>query len=190
MAVEGAHGNTKGSVFVSRLKFLRERGGAVLVERVLDRLPPADREVLRGIVLPASWYPFELNERLDEAIVSCLEGGDELFRELGRQSALHNLTTTHRNYIRNHDPHGLFRQAASIYRVYYDTGSREYEKVGQTRAVLRTIGSKSFSRTDCLTVVGYHEQAILMCGGHDPRVEEPRCRVRGDSACEYLLAWT
>lgn len=183
-------GRTKGAVFASRLKFLRERGGEGLVERVLARLPKADREMLRGLVLAASWYPFEMNERLDKAIVTELGGGDELFLELGRQSALHNLTASHKNFIRSHDPHGLFRQAASIYRVYYDTGSRSYEKLAPTKAVLRTTDSKSYSRTDCLTIVGYHEQAIAMCGGRDPRVVEPKCRARGDDVCEYVLEWS
>ncbi len=47
-------GRTKGSVFASRLKFLRERGGEALVARVLEKLPKADREMLHGLVLAAS----------------------------------------------------------------------------------------------------------------------------------------
>lgn len=52
------------------------------------------------------------------------------------------------------------------------------------------MGSRSFSPTDCLTIAGYREQAILMCGGKGPRVTEPRCRARGDELCEYLLEWS
>jgi uncharacterized protein (TIGR02265 family) len=182
-------GKTKGGVFVSRLEFLRERGGQALVDRVLRSLPAGDREVLRGIILASSWYPFEMNERLDKAIGAAVGGGADLFRELGRQSARHNLASAHRNFVRAHDPHGLLRQAATIYRVYYDTGSRSYEKVGPKKAVLRTTGSKSFSRNDCLTIVGYHEEAIRMCGGHHPRVSETKCRARGDDVCEYVIEW-
>ena len=182
-------GNTKGSVFLSRLAFLRERGGDPLVARVLATLPPDDRETLSGIVLPSTWYPFDMNERLDAAIASALGGGDDIFRLLGRQSALHNLSASHRNFIRAHDPHGLFRQTASIYRVYYDSGSRTYEKLGPKKVALRTVESKSFSRADCLTIVGWLEQAVEMCGGVDVRATEPRCRARGDSLCEYVVEW-
>ena len=186
---EGEQGRIKGGVFVSRLAFLREQGGEPLVERVLSALPPVDQEALRGIVLSSAWYPFEINERLDLAIGAAMGRGDQLFRELGHRSALHNLGTAHRNYIRDHDPHSFLRRTASIYRVYYDTGSRTFEETGPTAAILRTIGSKSFSRTDCLTVVGWYETAIEMCGAANARVTETKCRARGDDVCEYLCEW-
>ena len=186
---EQDRGQIKGGVFVSRLAFLRDEGGEALVEKILSTLPAEDQRLLADIILASAWYPFATNERLDLAISKELGGGDQLFRQLGQRSAQHNLGTTHRNYVRDRDTHGLLRQAASIYRLYYDTGSRTYEKLGPTKAILRTVGSKSFSRADCLTVVGWHEKAIEMCGGHDPHVSEVHCRARGDELCEYVCEW-
>ena len=75
------------------------------------------------------------------------------------------------------------------YQVYYSTGRREYERIADTRALPRTPQSESFSLEDCLTVVGWHETAIEMCGGLEVRVSETKCRARRDDACEYVCEW-
>jgi hypothetical protein len=184
---EGA-GGLKGTVLLSRLSFIKTRlprGG----ERVLGRLPPEDRATLRGIVLPTSWYEFALCERLDRAIVEELGRGEDGYRDLGAWSAEQNLGSMHKSFIDGQDPHGLLRQAAHIYRHYYGSGHRTYERLSDTRAAVRTFGSLTFSRADCLSVAGWHEKAIALCGGVDPRVSEPQCRARGDMICEYLCEW-
>ena len=88
--------------------------------------------------------------------------------------------------MREHNPHALLRQASGIYGVYYDTGRREYERISDTKAVLRTHDSLSFSVADCATVVGWHVRAIEMCGGRNVRVVELLCRALGGPICEYL----
>ena len=45
------------------------------------------------------------------------------------------------------------------------------------------------ARTDCLTVVGWYEKAIEMCGATNAKVTETKCRARGDDVCEYLCEW-
>jgi len=179
----------KGSVLKSRLTFLEQRLGAAGVTRVISRLEFSDREILQGILLPAGWYPFETAERLDQAIADELGGSDEIYRELGAKSAELNLSASQKTYVRAQDPHGLLKAAASIYRLYYATGERTYERAGEKKAVLRTTGSDTFSRHDCLTIVGWHERAITMCGGKNARVRETRCRARGDELCEYVCEW-
>ena len=91
--------------------------------------------------------------------------------------------------MRERNPHALLKQASGIYRVYYDTGRREYERVSDTRAVLRTHESESFSVADCATVVGWHVRAIEMCGGQRVRGTEVQCRALGGAICEYAFEW-
>jgi uncharacterized protein (TIGR02265 family) len=182
-------GSVKGSVLQSRLAFLRERKGEAGVHRVLERLAAEDRNLLSGLMLPSGWYPFRTNERLDEAIAEELGIGEAIFLQMGEKSASDNLGAAHRVYVHSRDPHGLLREAASIYRLYYDTGNRSYERTGDRSAVLRTRDSRTFSRADCLTVVGWHRKAIAMCGGKNARVVEKKCRAKGDELCEYLCEW-
>jgi uncharacterized protein (TIGR02265 family) len=184
----------KGSVLRARLAFIEQRLGKIGIARIVTRLRKEDREILEGILLPAGWYPFETSERLTIAIAEELSAttkiaGDDVYRELGRTSADLNLSASQRVYVRERDPHGLLKAAASIYRLYYSSGERVYERLGDKKAVLRTTGSETFSREDCLTIVGWHERAIAMCGGKNPRVKEPHCRAKGEEFCEYVCEW-
>lgn len=183
-----APGSVKGGVIQARIAFVKDLKGAEAAERVLSRLTDDDRKQLKSI-LSASWYPFELNKRLDAAIASEVGMGEKIFKLMGVKSAEHNLNTTHRAFIVQKDPHGLLRRAAPIYQMYYNTGHRTYEQLAEKKAVLRTFESTTHSKEDCQTVIGWHEKAIEMCGGTNVRVTDPKCRDRGDEICEYLCEW-
>ncbi|HYM60891.1 MAG TPA: TIGR02265 family protein [Thermoanaerobaculia bacterium] len=182
-------GKVKGGGLQARLEFVRERSGDAAVERVLSKLSEEDRKICRQ-PLAGMWYPFALNERLDDAIADEMGMGDRVFELMGEKSASHNLTSAHRLYVATHDPHALLRRAPQIYQMYYDTGRRTYESLGETKAVLRTYDAETFSKHDCLTIVGWHRRAIEMCGGKNVRVTETKCRARGADVCEYVCEWT
>jgi uncharacterized protein (TIGR02265 family) len=179
----------KGGALQSRLAFVREHRGDEGVQRVLARLSDADRATFSQ-VLVGGWYPFDLNERLDEAVAAEMGMGDKVFLMMGEKSAMQNLTGAHRALLTEGDPHGLLRRTPQIYQMYYDTGRRTYENLGEKKARIRTYDAPTFSRHDCLTVVGWHTKAVEMCGGKNPRVTETLCRARGAEVCEYLLEWS
>jgi uncharacterized protein (TIGR02265 family) len=187
-----ARSRIKGGVIKARLEFVRERAGEAGLEAVLARLPRPDQEVVRGWILPITWYPLEVNLRLDDAIAAVLSPGDRdrIFVEMGRASADSNLAGPQRPYLREGDPHFLLRAMPQIYSAYYQVGRRTYQRTGETLAVLRTYDAEDVTRTDCLTVVGWHQRAIELCGGKAVRVAETRCRTRGDPHCEYHCEWT
>ena len=182
-------GNVKGGALLSRLHFVREQRGEEGVASVLARLDPTDRAACDQI-LTNMWYPFELNQRLDEAIAAELALGEKVFVMIGEKSAAHNLANAHKVFIMGQDPQGLLKRAAQIYQSYYDTGHRTYEAAGATKAILRTHDSRTFSKHDCLTVVGWHRKAIEMCGGTNVRVRETKCRASGADVCEYVCEWS
>jgi len=165
---------------------LRCRG---LPEAEFRRLREEDQPTFTNAILPFGWYSFELYSRLDAAIAEVMDQGKGIFRVLGAVSARDNLGGDHKRFLQGRDPHGLLRNAASLYKLYYDTGERTYERTGDRTAILRTSGGRAFSAADCLTVVGWHEKAIEMCGGQSPRVTETSCRARGAVVCEYLCEW-
>lgn len=183
-----ATGKIKGGPLQSRLEFVRDHRGQDGVERVLGRLPDADRNVCRQI-LTGGWYPFDLSERVDRAVADEMGMGEKVFLLMGEKSAEHNLNKAHKAFVTDRDPHGLLKRAAQIYQAYYDTGRRTYEHVSDTKAILRTYESETFSIADCLTVVGWHRKAIEMCGGKDVKVVETKCRARGADVCEYVCEW-
>ncbi len=191
MASDASSARIKGSVLITRLNLVRKHGGPERLAKVLGRLAPPDRKVLEGIILPISWYPLELNLRLDAAIADVLSPADrtKAFIEMGRASAEENLAGPHHVFLRQGDPHFLLSHAPEIYRLYYAVGSRTYEKAGERGAVLRTVDAQSVTEEDCLTIVGWHQRAIELSGGRDVRVSHPTCRARGGPHCEYLCTW-
>ena len=179
----------KGGPLQARLEFVREQGGVLALERVLGRLSEEDRKICRQ-PLAGMWYAFEDNERLDEAIAAEMGIGEKIFELIGERSALHNLAGVHRFFIVGGDPHALLSRSQQIYSTYYnDAGKRTYEKVGETKALLRTFDSDTVSKHDCLTNIGWHRKAIEMCGAKNVRVMETKCRAEGADVCEYLCQW-
>ncbi|HVS31365.1 MAG TPA: TIGR02265 family protein, partial [Thermoanaerobaculia bacterium] len=65
-----------------------------------------------------------------------------------------------------------------------------YERVSDTKGVIRTFEANIVSRNDCLTVAGWHRKAIEICGGKNARVTETQCRARGAEICEYVCEWS
>jgi uncharacterized protein (TIGR02265 family) len=179
----------KGSVLKSRLGFVEEHAGKDGVERVLAALPPEDRTTLRNLVA-IQWCPFPLGERLDEAIVQVVgHGRQEFFERLGAASAEANLTGVHKAFLVPGDPQAFLAKAPQIYRLYYQTGRREYVRISEREAVLTTLDAESYSTPDCLTVVGWYRKALEMCGATGVRVVEEECRARGAPACKYRISW-
>ena len=180
----------KGSVLKARLAFAEEHGGPEGLARVLAALAPDVREALRA-VLTMKWYPFELGKQLDDAIVRELGGGRrEFFEKLGEASANKNLTTLHRAFLVEGDPHAFLAKAPQIYALYYETGRREYARTGEREGVLTTTGAETFSAPDCLTVVGWYRRALELCGATGVRVVEEECRARGGAVCRYRVSWS
>lgn len=179
----------KGAVLKSRLAFAEEHFGRDAVKRMLASLPADDQRALR-LVFTANWYPFELGKRLDDAIVQVLgEGRPDYFERLGEASAQKNLTTLHDGYLTRGDPHRFLEKAAAIYDLYYETGHREYKKIGDREAVLTTYDAETFSAPDCLTVVGWYRRALQLCGAEGVRVTEEECRAKGGKVCRYRVKW-
>ncbi len=179
----------KGAVLKSRLAFVTEHAGMDGLQQVLALLPADDRKSLDGL-LTMSWYPFELGKRLDDAIVKVVGRGDpQFFRRLGRASADRNLTTVHKSFLALGDPHGFLAKSPQIYTLYYETGRREYERTGERSGVIITRDAETFSAPDCLTVAGWYERALELCGATQPRVRETECRAKGGAVCRYEVGW-
>ncbi|HOX47132.1 MAG TPA: TIGR02265 family protein [Myxococcota bacterium] len=192
MGTSAGNPRTRGTVLLARKAFVEKRFGPPAWQRVLGRLSAQDRQILEGQLLPISWYPIELNLRLDDAIAAELSPAhrDQIFLDMGWMSAEVNLKGSHAAWVRPGNPHYLLGQAPVIYRFYYSQGHRTYTQLSETSGVLRTFDAESVTRSDCLTVCGWYVRAIELCGGRQVEVRETRCRTEGAECCEYHCAWS
>jgi uncharacterized protein (TIGR02265 family) len=191
-AVPSRGTSVKGTLILARMKYLRARGQQD-VERVLRRMSNEDQQVLRGMILPSSWYPADLVVRLEMTAAALLAQGDrkKLFMDMGRFTADTNLGPrgVQRPYVKEGDPLYLLRNVPRMYSAQHRGGSRTFEQLGPKSAVVRTLGGEDPSLDDCLTAVGWLKRAVEISGGRIVAVEETRCRARGADACEYVCRW-
>jgi uncharacterized protein (TIGR02265 family) len=179
----------KGSVLKSRLEFIRKEFGEDGLDKVMDSLPEEDQKAL-GRLVAVTWVDFEIGKRLDDAIVKMLGGGStRFFERLGEASAEVNLASLHSAFLAPGDPQAFLAKAPQIYRLYYDVGHREYEATGEREGVLTTHEAETFSKTDCLTVIGWYRKALEMCGARNVRILEEECRATGGNVCRYRVSW-
>lgn len=181
----------KGAAILSRRAFVVEEYGEDAWARLLEKLDEEDRVQLQGRVLTSSWHPFELNERLDGAIVAELGGGDPaIFERIGARSARGNLTGPHAAFLAEGDPDRFLAATDRIFKFYYDTGHRTYEATGPGSGIITTYEAETSSHTDCLTVIGWYKEALKMCGAENVEMTEESCRAQGGPHCRYRLKWT
>ncbi len=184
-------GRIKGTILQSRKAFVSERFGADGLERVLASMKPDDQELLRGMVLPLSWYDAGTCIRFDEAIIKVIGGNaQQAFRDLGRKSADDNLAKFQAGFVRGKNPLTFLAQTPAIYRLYYEVGSREFTKTSEKSGILTTHGAENVTPGDCLTVMGWHERALEMVGAKNPAMSHPTCRATGGATCVYHVTWT
>ncbi|HSM91407.1 MAG TPA: 4-vinyl reductase [Anaeromyxobacteraceae bacterium] len=182
----------KGTLIAARLRFIRARGPE-MADRVLNRMSAEDQAILRGLVLPSSWYPANLLLRLEMTAAAIISRGDPkaLFVEMGRYTAQANLgpTGVQRAYVRDNDPHFLLSNVPRMYVAQHTDGNRTYEKTGAAGAIIRSFDGEAPRPEDCLTTLGWMAKAIEFSGGRDVRVEEKLCRAKGAGHCEFHCRW-
>jgi hypothetical protein len=168
---------------------VRQQAGKEGVDRVLARLPPADQKTLSIITL-VRWYPFDVAQRLDAAIIAEIgKGNPAYFERLGEESAAKNLSSVHESFLVKDDPMAFLAKAGTIYKMYYEGGRREYEKIDERSAFLTTYDADTYSAADCRTVVGWYRKALELCGAKRPQVTEVKCRANGEPFCRYKCSW-
>ena len=182
----------KGTLIAARLRFLKARGPEMF-DRVVNRMGAEDQTMLRGMVLPSSWYPADLLQRLEMTAAAIVSSGDQraLFLEMGRYTAQTNLgpTGVQRAYVRPDDPHFILSNVPRMYVTQHTDGNRTYEKVASHAAIIRSYDAEKPRTEDCLTTVGWMARAIECSGGREVQVEEKLCRAKGATHCEFHCRW-
>ncbi|RPJ55014.1 MAG: TIGR02265 family protein [Acidobacteria bacterium] len=180
----------KGAVLTSRKTFVEGNFGADAWSMVLRSLSAEDQKFYSGLLLAAGWYPFEYGDRLDKAIVQVLGRGNyTVFEAIGAQSAKDNLTKLHHNFLAPGDPQAFLAKTSLIYSFYYNSGRREYQPTGPNSGVMTTYDADTFSEADCYKIIGWHKEALEMCGAYDITIRHDICRAKGGPYCQYTLSW-
>jgi hypothetical protein len=183
-------GRVRGGILDSHLRWLRERDGEAALDALRAHVSPETARVLRGPILPISWYPFRALVEIDRAVVVVAGLPDErgAITELGRDSARRNLSGSFKSYARP-NPHDFFAGVARMHRQYQDFGRAEYEHRGPTACRVSMLAYPCYSKVFCWSAAGYYEQAAALQGGRRGAVTESACVCEGDEACRFDVSW-
>lgn len=176
----------KGASVSARIDFVKRRFGEDTWQKVLTHLHEEDQKALTGNIIVLSFYPLELNARLDEAIAKATDPNNPIrvYRALGRASADANLTSVHKTFILGDNPHRVLKRYPSVRKIYYSDGSGQYEKIGEKEGYLQ-LKDSSFTLEDDESTAGYFERGIELMGGKNVKVDV----TRKPRSCEYNFTW-
>lgn len=180
--------HVKGSAITSRVRFVQERYGEAGLRRVLDALPIASRARLEKRILPHEWIAFDTFVDINTVTDKLFGAGDlQLCIEMGRFGARVNLPTIYRLFYRFGTPLYIFRKAAHVWSVHYDSGRIRASEEGHGHIRIAIEQFDRPHRAHCLSVLGWAAGSIELSGGTVSSAEETACRTRGADACELAL---
>ena len=182
----------KGSLFIARLDYLRSKGGAALLEHVVAQLAPDDAAMLRGPILPVSWYPLDLQLRIDDSIAAVVSPNDrsEALIEVGRAYADAILDRSQQQNMSGAAPNHFLEMVPRLYSAYYTAGRREYQPLDENAGIIRAFDAERLDTNDhCWTVVGCLQRGLELSGAEAVLVTEKSCRAAGARCCEYRCEW-
>lgn len=181
----------KGSLLKTRWEFLADRLGPEAPRAVLEGLSDGDR-ALAERALPASWVPFELLTRIDEAIVSRCGGGQVgICVEIGAFSARRNLGTLYRIFLdqARRDPFALLEQLALLHGTLYDWGDSQVQRLTGTSCLMQADYQGRATRLNCLTALGFYRESLCLIGSASVEADELTCAAHGDPRCTIEVRW-
>jgi hypothetical protein len=155
----------RGRIITPGRAYVKEKFGENGWQRVLDRMAPADRQIVDGLIPSESWYEVDLYNRFFDAILAEFAGEqDNLAFHIGRCAAEMNVPLFHRMLMRFGSPNGMFHRAAALWKEYFDDGRMEVIERGDnhTRVMLYDDNVRPWFPREMLP--GWSSKVIEMTG--------------------------
>ena len=178
-------GHVKGLLLKSRFEYVKQFFGEKGEAALLNAISPEARAMVADGILVSTWYPIdhviEILVRMDELLG---KGDFELARKMGAHTARMALAGgVQQSFAKEHDPAFVLKMGPLLWQQYYDTGRVEAELLEAESAVSRIIDFGSPHRAICMGMLGWIEEAMGIWGAENVRINESKCRTRGDNIC-------
>ncbi len=187
--MEETEAKTKGVGFANVRVFATERFGADGWNGVLEKLTPADRDELQGMV-PIGWYSLALYARVIRALDEVHGYGDlALVVQLGRFEVERDLTTIHRVFLRLANPAYTIEKFGEYWRRFHDSGRWELTRESDSHITGFLDEWGYVDHALCRELVGYMGRCLELVGAKNVIMEHPACRGRGEPRCFFRARW-
>ncbi|MFH1239447.1 MAG: V4R domain-containing protein, partial [bacterium] len=154
------------------------------------KLNPEDKAVVARKIVPLTWLPAPIFNRLLEAVDIVLgKGNYYLCCELGRYQAEKGINSFYKMFIKAGNPAFVLKRAPSFWRSLHDEGELEVEITGAKSARARLLKYPDAGKAFCNSLVGYFERVLEMSGAKGVEIFEAKCQSKGDEYCEFFGNW-
>ena len=181
----------KGTTIISRLDFLRERGGEDAVKAARKMLEDSFDLKAGEIILSMSWFSLKMDDALCRFVAKKLEKtGDSIFREMGVYSAKHHAKMFMRILESRNTPDSFFAMIPRFHNTYdKGWGKMEYSKPEENSALLSVRSPSESYRSNCISTLSYLEETCRLVTGTRVIAKEQACGALGKPDCEWLFTW-
>jgi hypothetical protein len=180
----------KGTTFVNLVKYVKERRGQQGVEHIFSILK---KEAPKLYIPPDSFktrdmYPEVTLQKLLEIVDREYGKGDlkECYK-FGLYDA-NNLGVLGFFISFKGDPQYIIQKAPRSWYLYHNTGELRISQLEPGLGVIE-VWDNLKSKALCHEMLGYYTGAAKQTKGKNIRVEETRCRCKGDPVCEFTFKW-
>ena len=181
--------HVKGITFADAREFVVGRGGPEAWERLRAVVSPQDRALLDEVIA-MGWYELGAHARMLEAIPRAL--GLEThtaMREFARFAAQSHVSRVHRVFLRFANPALILEKTGEYWSRFFDSGEWRVTRETPRRARGDLLDFAEPAAIVCEFITCYIEFLFMRVGAKEVRSSHPRCRVRGDALCTFLVDW-
>jgi hypothetical protein len=184
---------SRGTAFIGRIKFVKEKYGADAWKKVLRRLSPEAQAILQGKINASGEYPSHMLGQLTEAIKAELAGGSsKILREMTAYRAKFDVIGDGKlaQYFRAGDPDYIIQRMDLCLRHNWGDGVIvRNHSVGPNHVRQEVDMDGKQPRERCTyNHPGWMDGVIREAGGI-PHITKTKCMHNGDPYCEYDIRW-
>jgi|GEM_PF-1321575 len=187
--------SAKGNALAGLKRYVEQQHGEAGVAAWLRAAPAEDGALIRGLVLANAWYDVAMWNRLTDAYVAALGGGDRAsFRPLAHDVAANDLNVIFKVLLKIATPEILMGNAPRLYARYFDSGRVEARQRGPRRFAVDVVAPTALdaapNRVTCEAgIPAWLERGLLLTGAASPVATHRACRFDGARACEIEVTW-
>jgi hypothetical protein len=178
---------TKGTSYLSDVKFLKGKLGEARFAEVFAALPREHQAALTNI-LPHHWVSIPAMCALTQAGAAALGIPEAaLAAQLGANNAAEHLHSLYRLFLKIGPADLLFKSTTSLWNNYYNMGKAEIIAESPGKRTIRCGGIHFTAASWCDRIVGYIEKGLALSGNRLISHRHPKCMSSGALACDYEL---
>jgi len=190
-------GNTRGSVIINIKEYILGTQGQDAWNKIVNKLPHADKEILDCELIYSEWYPVSLLNRLINTYDLILGTGD--FRSVipvAEHIGTADLKPLFDAFLDLNNPNIVLNNTPALWERYFDSGHLELETFDLENkfATLYLFEAADEDRASGVAICNYAvpkwlKIVLLLCGASSANIKQTDCRYKGAEHCRYEVTW-